>query len=498
MTRPHAIPPAVPADPVDDVSAATAAPRRRRPDLDAVRRDPVTAVAWAALVIVTGWTLWGTLTHDFRSQELVGDQSSPILQTLSMAHSPHDLAYDVRDLQAWRALEWEHFPNPNGLYSQRWSGGWAFAKPYAYSLTTTPPYRVLGAPVGFAVVNSALLLATVALVVAIARTWLRGPAVPLLALAFTFASNAHLHAYPIVVDLFLCVGTGLFALGAVRYLERRHLGWGLVAFAAAAVLLSEKLPMLVALAPLGALVLARASWRDRAALVGVLVAVFAAAVVPYLHYSDGASWTAYGGERYYAYAQVPFDPDSTVEPLRVSTDETITLAYIREQLGTGLGDSARSAVYYLVGRHVGLLVAFPVALLVGILALAQPRRWRHEAVAAGLGILAYVGLYLLLFPDNFYGGGQAMGNRYFLQIAPLVVVVAAGARIPERRLVGASIAAIALSLVLQWPHHVNPQEALLELDRTTAVQRWLPFESNQLGADYWRCGVGVCPADDDG
>ena len=148
--------------------------------------------------------------------------------------------------------------------------------------------------------------------------------------------------------------------------------------------------------------------------------------MPYLYYSEGRSFTAYGGERYYAQGEVPFDPESTAEPHRVATDETVSLSYVwsRVTSPSSWADSAQSSLYYLFGRHTGLLVCFPVALFVGVLALWRWRVLPGEAIALLAGIGLYIVFYLALFPDNYYGGGQAMGNRYFLQVSPLVLVVA--------------------------------------------------------------------------
>ncbi len=99
---------------------------------------------------------------------------------------------------------------------------------------------------------------------------------------------------------------------------------------------------------------------------------------------------------------------------------------------------------------------------------------------------------MALFPDNYYGGGQAIGNRYFLQVAPLALGLAAAARLPSRQLVAASALAAVLSIGFMWPHHNQPTWAFIDLDRTSWAQRILPFETNQIGTPYWECGFGVC------
>jgi hypothetical protein len=457
------------------------------------RPGPAEMLGWLVLVGLTG-----TLSHEFDLRPVVGDQASNVMQMLSIAHDGHDLSYDELDLDRWRALHWTD--HPHGLYFQRFGDGWAFAKPYGYSLSLAAPYRLFGSPFGVALGNSILLVALIGLAVATLRLWLRGAAVPLVAAAFVFASNAYMHAFPVVVDLFIALGVGVAAYALLRGLRDDHRLWQVAGFAVIGFLLSEKVPLLMALAPLCFLALWRApDWGKRALLLGATAAVLAVSIVPYLYYSDGRSWSAYGGERYYARGVVPWDPDLEVAPLRVDSDETVTLSYVwsRATSPSSWADSAQSAVYYVIGRHTGLLVSFPIALFVLAMALARTRTLPGEAIAVLVGLGLYIAFYLALFPDNYYGGGQAIGNRYFLQVAPLVLGLAAAARLPGRALVASAVVAGALSLTFMWPHHDRPTWALVDLDETSWAQQFLPFETNQLGADYWRCGFGVCDQADD-
>jgi hypothetical protein len=450
--------------------------------------------AWMLLVVLTLWALTGTLSHDFTVRPVVGDQAANVMQMLSLAHDGNDLSYDELDLARWRALFWSD--HPHGLYFQRFGEGWAFAKPYGYSASLVVPYRLLGSPTGVAVGNSLMLVAMVGLAVATLRLWLRGPAVPLVAAAFVFASNLYMHAFPVVVDLFTAVGVGAATYALLRGLRDHSLLWQAAGFGATGFMLAEKVPLLMALAPLMVLCLWRSpDWRRRALLLVATAGVFAVAIVPYLYYSEGRSWSAYGGERYYAPGIVPWDPEFDGEPFRVDSDETVTLSYVWSRISSpsSWADSAQSAVYYVVGRHTGLLAWFPIALLVVALALARWRSLSGEALAVLAGLGLYVAFYLALFPDNYYGGGQAIGNRYFMQVSPLVLGLAAAARLPGRQLVVSAFVAGALSLTFVWTHHDRPTWALVDLDRTGSVQRLLPFETNQLGAPYWRCGFGVCP-----
>ncbi len=84
----------------------------------------------------------------------------------------------------------------------------------------------------------------------------------------------------------------------------------------------------------------------------------------------------------------------------------ISLAELREDL-----------VYFFVGRHTGLFLYQPFALLTLGLFLAYGRRSPVRWVV--LASLAGVALFFLTFlSHNWHGGGGFVGNRYFLMVYP--------------------------------------------------------------------------------
>ncbi len=80
---------------------------------------------------------------------------------------------------------------------------------------------------------------------------------------------------------------------------------------------------------------------------------------------------------------------------------------------------AYSTFYFLVGRHTGLLLYFPAALILVWLALRRP-----DAVswAMLLGVAGVALFYLVLLPHNYFGGGAAIGNRYFMATYPALLI----------------------------------------------------------------------------
>lgn len=70
-----------------------------------------------------------------------------------------------------------------------------------------------------------------------------------------------------------------------------------------------------------------------------------------------------------------------------------------------------ASLYFLVGRHTGVLVYFPAGLF---LVLAALRSGDRMSVVVLLGVAATSLFFLVWLPFNYFGGGSCIGNRYFL------------------------------------------------------------------------------------
>lgn len=73
-------------------------------------------------------------------------------------------------------------------------------------------------------------------------------------------------------------------------------------------------------------------------------------------------------------------------------------------------------VYFFVGRHTGLFVYMPFALLSLLLFLVLDRSRRGWLVLGSLALVAAV--FLVWIPFNWHGGGGFVGNRYFVMAYP--------------------------------------------------------------------------------
>jgi hypothetical protein len=461
------------------------------------RHGSATLAAWAALAVATVILLVPVATYDLRDHVPVGDQTSYIVQTLSLAYDSHDLSFDAADSHRWRDMGVSPDPatsalwrqrgwgqEPFALFFQRDSGGWAFAKPYGYSLFAAPFVRLFDPVPGFAIANTVLLLALLALTLWTLRMRLRGPAVPLAAGAFLLASFAYFYAYVAYTDLFLALVALAASATALRYVDTGRLRWALVSVAVMGYGVSEKPQFALLFLPLAVVMMAaeRRRWRNAAAIAAVGLVALGIAVLPYLYYSDLKSFSPYNGARFQLWTS---EVGAVIPPWEgghsywgAKFDSTATG-------GAGWSDKLDALAYTFVGQHTGILVFMPFAFLLLVAVLARIRHANRWAVAMLVGILAYLVFYAVAFPTNFYGGGQSFGNRYFLQMAPTVLVLALLAGLSARLVSRIALVGIALGVAFLLPSQLHASRAVYELWHTSAPQRLLPFEHNQQYASYW-------------
>lgn len=146
-----------------------------------------------------------------------------------------------------------------------------------------------------------------------------------------------------------------------------------------------------------------------------------------------------------------------------------------------------SSLYFLIGRHTGLLVYFPAAALLVLAALRTRDRLAWWMLA---GAVAGAGFYLVWMPRNYFGGEGFIGNRYFLAFYPLLLV--AVDRLPGRR----AWLGIGLWAAVVFASAVVSQETAGNLDPSSqghahrGLFRLLPYESTASAIDgrrdrYW-------------
>lgn len=447
------------------------------------------------------WCLLGGLlvallvasTTDRRSWgALVGDEATYLMQAESLAWD-FDHSYTRADFDRFVG-HWGF--KPEGLILQSTDAGktFGFGKPIFYPLYLAPFVRL--SPTRGPGIANALLLSFAALVAARALQARIGASAPLWIAVCLFGSVTFAYILWAHADLFLM---SLVAIAlALTYgveLPRRAKApsdlyegpttvphwqvvarWGAVGALLAVVAMSR--PFYGALFLPAFFAIPRARRALGGAALAAAAALFALLSIGF-NVAEHGSWTSYGGQRlgFYSYTGFPlvdlpagswsqqvekrgagsWVADDKILPYRLETRRT-----------------AYNLLYLLAGRHVGLLPYYlPVlfALLLG--SGREGRGWLLAAAA-----LALAG-FLIVRPLNFYGGGAAIANRYFLPIFPVFWFYIA--RPFHLGLVFLEALAAWPFLAALWqaptafPYNPNGTSRYV----TSQARAWLPYETTQ-------------------
>jgi 4-amino-4-deoxy-L-arabinose transferase-like glycosyltransferase len=362
---------------------------------------------------------------------VTGDEGTYMAMAASLAHDG-DLVFSEPDR---RRVEEASSAGERDLILQRTRRGITYSKPVLYPIVASPFYRLLGG-LGPILVNALALGAAMWLTVLYLRRLGRRN-LSLTMVTFFGASALLPYVAWRMSDAVLvaCTLAGLvLSLAAVRRSPDRSLrgghffdtllapfmGGALLGLAAAMRYPNAVLP----LAALAALLWLR-EW-NRAAL--LLAGVAMAATL-----SIGATIWLTGSPDPYRTPRATFNPDvgypdgpeSAIARQQLGGNELATVRLRTEPRPRVL---AYSTFYFFIGRHTGLLIYFPAAIVFAFLALRRP-----DAVSISLlaGAAAIAAFYLLLLPHNYFGGSSAIGNRYFMAAYPALLV--AQRQLPERR-----------------------------------------------------------------
>jgi hypothetical protein len=434
------------------------------------------SLSWAALALLLAALLVGAVTFDRRSWPgLVGDEATYLMQAQSLAWD-FDLRYSRADYDRF-VEQWG--VKPDGLILQSADGGrtLTYSKPASYAAWIAPFLRL--SPTRGASIANALLLALAAVAAASTLSRRLGPAAPLWVAAWIFASVAFAYVFWVHSDLFLMCLTAIalsLAYGAPREAEppestaQAALRWLAVGALLGLVFMSRPFYGTLLLPAALAVPRSRRIPGIAALIVGTTLIVLASGLA---NLSDADALTPYSGHRQSfdsktGFPEVDLPAGAWAGQIAQRGDHTW-----RAQVSFDRTQTAWNVLYFFVGRHVGILPYF-LPLLLG---LAAFRRGEGRGLLI-LGALAAAFCFLLIRPFNFYGGGGAMANRYFLPLYP-AFWFAAG-RPPARAswavLVTLLAAPFLLPLWMHSEHYLLAPEGGYSYVSHTA-QRILPFET---------------------
>jgi hypothetical protein len=411
-----------------------------------------------------------------------------------------DLEFGPEDLARVRSS----YPGgPQGVFLKRVPGEngprLVYAKALAYPAAAAPLVRVLGADRGLLVLNALLFGAALWAGYSELRRSCGAGAAAAGALAVFVAGVVPVYLLWETPEVF---NLGVVTLGLVAWRRERPLVSALLLGLAAyskPTNLALALPLL--LDPLvGGDV---RGWTRRLGESARRAAVVAAAVAAgfSLTFLATGEWNYQGGERKTFYDRYPFDPGVSFDSAGVwmTTDHIGPLVAGRDDhrqtdrvAPPRTADELRRSFllnlgYFWVGRFGGALAYFPGVVLALVLFLVAGPRERHGWLALLALVASWLG-YVLLIPDNWYGGAGTIGNRYFVNLVPLGLLLLPRGRGPLVAS-GAALATLALLLpVLASPvrHSLRPGDHAVG-----GGFRAFPAELTMLGdlspfTDVWR------------
>lgn len=447
-------------------------------------------VGWIAAVLLA--VVYGLVVaradFDRADAEIFSDEATYYLMAHSLA-SDADLAYRREDLlRMFR----EFRSGPRGVFLKkgRTIAGGAdpdssrlfFGKSFIYPLFAWPFVRVFGTN-GFLVFNLALL----ALAFGCAYQFLAarsGTIVSLLlAFGFIFATVVPIYVVWMMPEVFnFTLGVGAFFLWLFKEVSPRAASGGAKwlrgpgSDIAAAVLFGfaafSKLTNVVMAGPMLAWLLWRGQWQ-RAVAAGATVVLMTTALFG-VNVAVSGEWNYQGGgERATCYEKYPFQqPGQGLEVCASrGREEALTnVLFDPEVFWTNL---IANVQYFVVGRNSGLVpYFFPLVFATVAFVLARGRRaaWQWFVLA---GIVAHIGVQLILWPYTYFGGGGTVGNRYFIG--------AYGASLflfpPLRSLVASALPALIggvfVAVMVLDPYFTSARPGRYSM---SGVQRWLPVE----------------------
>ncbi|HEV3139469.1 MAG TPA: hypothetical protein VGY57_03080, partial [Vicinamibacterales bacterium] len=307
-----------------------------------------------------------------------------------------------------------------------------FSKAMVYSIAAAPFVRVLGLN-GFLVFHVLLLF----IVAVCGYQFLAARSSPGASLAFTLAFLAAA-AVP-VYAVFLTSDLFNFALVFVAYFlwaykevapaggsrALRGFGSDVAAAALLGIATYSKLLNILLIAPPVLWLWYRRRWT-RGVIVGCVFGVVMAALLGLTAWSSG-EFNYQGGDRRSFYARFPFEtPDSTWDRLSEDPTHAVPMATDNTDAGSVLDPKelpnrfVNNLEYFFVGRHFGFVPYFFPGVIAIALWLFSRERFAVWRVLTFLAVAVSALVILLFFPYTWSGGGGPPGNRYFLNLYPVL------------------------------------------------------------------------------
>jgi hypothetical protein len=383
-----------------------------------------------------------------------------------------DLQYEARDVFRTR----REFPSgPQGIFLKRASGGWElaaeagfpwlrrvpatdpriyYAKAFAYPVAVAPLVKLFGTR-GLLLANAAFLgLAVVLGYAELRRRTTPGRAL-LATLALFLGTVTPLYLFWPQPEIF---NLALITAGLVAWRWNRPV---LAAVLLGVATYSKPYNLFLAL-PLGLEpLLAPRRELGRGLLESIRrgsLLAFAVAALFGVNRLVTGEMNYQGGERKTFYGTLPFEAHGVTfgnSGQWMTTDQLGPLVEGRDEATRRTGPARpasefreaflRNLGYFWLGRFAGALPYYAPAVLALLAFVLLGPRDRPGWLALAALAVSWL-FYIWMIPDNWYGGGGTVGNRYFLNLLPLALFL-----LPRGREGLVALPGLAISAVLLWP-----------------------------------------------
>ncbi len=438
---------------------------------------------------------------------LKADEAGYYLASLSLAHD-HDLRVEPKDVE--RAFEEFPYGPVNNMIVMT-DDGWHtvyFGKPYLYSLLAAPFAWKLGAN-GLVFFNMLLTLGMVWMGYFYLRRFNPPGLATLFSASFFLLSVGFSYVFwiqPEVFNMFSIAACLFFGLPRKDEAGLPDLRWEtlLAALSGAALVLAVyNKPMFAAVGvvPLWAYARER-RWKTAAVwILGAVVGMAAAAGVAMALTGHPSAYLGVDrqGITLCEPGKVPIGPANaapappaqsagasksgvpTAAPqASVAVPSSTTgnaWTWLLRKPDVTFYELVENIVYFLVGRHTGLLIYTPFAGLAVLFFLLSGRGRRSSERWLLLGVLSAVALFFLVsIAWNWQGGGGFVGNRYYINLIPGFLFLITEIRPRGLVLLGHVVAGLFLGPLLFTPFGAAVPEPTLQAHVRGVPFRFLPLE----------------------
>ena len=342
------------------------------------------------------------------------DGSTYYMQVLSIVYD-HDIQYTPADVQ--HIITYPLGDAPAGMFLiKTLDGRYFYGKDYSFSLFASFFYALIGTN-GILLFNALMFFCMILMGYYYLRKY-NGTLSIVYSLIFFGLSTLFVYMFWIEPDLYdgFLIMLGLFIWliyiekSDVRYLAIASLVLGLVAV--------SKAPDAVVFIPVFLFELYKRRYVNLLIASGAFLLV-AGIFLGYFYLQSG-TLSFYGGNRLYYVGNYPFwnsyDSAHEVGIQAFSLNAGNTLSDLFDLNNVKI--IPYNIFYYFFGRFTGMLWYYPFAIFALVSLAFQGRRLQyfkeHPEKLCILGAIAlYIFTYAVLIGDNYFGGGWAVGNRYF-------------------------------------------------------------------------------------